>query len=353
VTSGTVRSMTWSEEAGTRRRALREGPLRRLERMMEIRLTENSIRGLHESGEAWGSTHLADGQEAVAVGIATALDPDELFVIGHRAHGHALAAGLTLDAVLGENCSRVIGAVGGIGGSYHLTDLDVGLVHCFTLMGTQIPIAAGLALARQVRNEPKAALGVFGDGSANIGAFHEGLNLAAVWQLPVVFVCENNHWSEFTRFDSNQRIDDIADRAAAYGMPGEVVDGQDVDAVADAVGRALERARTGEGPTLLELKTYRYSGHNRTDPMAYRSLDDYEAWAGRDPIDIATRRIIDSGDATDDDLAELDADIRAAIDASLERVRQSPAPTPAAMFDHVDPTSALAPVHALTREEIP
>jgi pyruvate dehydrogenase E1 component alpha subunit len=305
--------------------------------MMEIRIAESTIRALHESGDAWGSTHLADGQEAVAVGIATALDPDELFVIGHRAHGHALASGMTLDAVLGENCSRQIGAVGGIGGSFHLTDLRVGLVHCFTLMGAQIPIAAGLALARQVRGEPKAALSVFGDGSANIGAFHEGLNLAAVWQLPVVFACENNHWAEFTRSDRNQRIDDIAERAAAYGIPGEVVDGQDVDAVADAVGRALDRARDGAGPTLLELKTYRYSGHNRTDPMAYRDPDDAAAWTRRDPIEIATERVCAAELATPDELAALEADIRAAIDASVERVRRSPPPAIEAMFAHVVP----------------
>lgn len=347
-----VRSATWSDVSLERRRALTEGPLRRLERMMEIRRVEETIRALHESGEAWGSTHLADGQEAVAVGIAAALHPDELYVIGHRAHGHALAAGLTLDAVLGENCSRQIGAVGGIGGSFHLTDLDVGLVHCFTLMGSQIPIAAGLALARQVRDEPKAALAVFGDGSVNIGAFHEGLNLAAVWQLPVVFACENNHWAEFTRYDRNQRIDDLAERAAAYGMPGEIVDGQDVDAVADAVGRALERARSGGGPTLLELKTYRYSGHNRTDPTTYRDATDFDEWAARDPIEIAAQRLIQSGTLTEDVIDRLDADIRAAIEDSLVRVRQSPPPDEAAMFAHVDPTVGLAPTF-VPRQEAP
>jgi pyruvate dehydrogenase E1 component alpha subunit len=337
VTNTDVRSATWLGDSIARRRALAEGPLRRLERMLEIRIAEETIRALHESGDAWGSTHLADGQEAVAVGIASALEPDELFVIGHRAHGHALAAGMTLDAVLGENCSRQIGAVGGIGGSFHLTDLQVGLVHCFTLMGAQIPIAAGLALARQVRGEAKAALAVFGDGSANIGAFHEGLNLAAVWQLPVVFACENNQWAEFTRSDRNQRIANIADRAAAYGISGEVVDGQDVDAVAGAVAQALERARSGGGPTLLELKTYRYSGHNRTDAAAYRDEDDAAAWRQRDPIEIASERLCSGGVTTPAELSALDADIRAAIDASVERVRQSPPPGIEAMFAHVIP----------------
>lgn len=337
MTTSTHTSLSWSDSSLDRRRALADNPYRQLERMLEIRLTEEAIRALHESGDAWGSTHLCDGQEAVAVGIAARLDPDELFVIGHRAHGHALAAGLTLDAVIGENCSRVIGAVGGIGGSYHLTDMDVGLVHCFTLMGAQIPIAAGLALACQVRGERKAALGVFGDGSANIGAFHEGLNLASVWQLPVVFACENNHWSEFTRFDQNQRVEDLADRAAAYGMPGEVVDGQDVEAVGEATGRALDRARNGGGPSLLEFKTYRYSGHNRTDPMAYRDDDDFGAWSARDPIGLSRARLIQDRTLTAADLDALEVDIRGAIEASVERVKQSPPPGVDAMFAHVTP----------------
>ncbi len=336
------RAATWSDDSLARRMALREGPLRLLERMMEIRLTESTIRDLHESGDAWGSTHLADGQEAVAVGIAAVLDPDELFVIGHRAHGHALAAGMTLDAVLGENCSRQIGAVGGIGGSFHMTDMRVGLVHCFTLMGAQIPIAAGLALARQVRGERRAALAVFGDGSANIGAFHEGLNLAAVWQLPAVFVCENNHWAEFTPSDRNQRVEQIADRAAAYGMPGEVVDGQDVEVVADAVGRAIARARSGGGPTLLELETYRFGGHNRTDQMAYRDEDDASRWVQRDPIEIAAERLCAAAVTTRAELDELSADIDAAIAASVERVRQSPPPGVDAMFANVMPAAVGA-----------
>lgn len=335
VTADAVEPMSTSDSALARRLALRDGPLRRYERMVEIRQVEQTIRDLHESGDAWGSTHLADGQEAVAVGIAAVLDPDELFVIGHRAHGHALAAGLTLDAVIGENCARTIGAVGGIGGSFHLTDMSVGLVHSFTLMGAQIPIAAGLALARQVRHEPKAALAVFGDGSANIGAFHEGLNLAAVWRLPVVFVCENNHWSEFTRYDRNQLVTDLSTRAAAYGMPGETVDGQDVDAVMAAVGAALQRAREGGGPSLVELRTYRYAGHNRTDAAAYRAPEDLAAWTARDPIELAGARLVADGTCTPDDLARIHDAVRAAIAASVQRVRSSPAPGVDAMFAHV------------------
>ena len=335
VTAYAGEPMSTSDSALVRRLALRDGPVRRYERMVEIRQVEQTIRDLHESGDAWGSTHLADGQEAVAVGVAAVLDPDELFVIGHRAHGHALAAGLTLDAVIGENCARTIGAVGGIGGSFHLTDMSVGLVHSFTLMGAQIPIAAGLALARQVRHEPKAALAVFGDGSANIGAFHEGLNLAAVWRLPVVFVCENNHWSEFTRYDRNQLVTDLSTRAAAYGMPGETVDGQDVDAVMAAVGAALQRAREGGGPSLVELRTYRYAGHNRTDAAAYRSPEDLAAWTARDPIELAGARLVADGICTPDDLTRINDAVRSAIAASVQRVRSSPAPGVDAMFAHV------------------
>ena len=322
-------------ESRARRLVLKDQPLARYERMVEIRGAERAIRRLHEAGHAWGSTHLADGQEAVAVGVAAALEPDELYVIGHRAHGHALAAGLTLDAVLGENCSRVIGAVGGIGGSFHLTDMSVGLVHCFTLMGAQIPIAAGLALAAQVRGSGKAALAVFGDGSANIGAFHEGINLAAVWNLPVVFVCENNHWSEFTRYDSNQLIGDIASRGAAYGIPWAVVDGQDVDAVADSVGAALEHARAGRGPTLLELKTFRYGGHNRTDAAPYRAEADLDAWLARDPIKLYAARLLSTGLADSEDLRLVESSVEARIEESVERVLASPEPTVSAMFTNV------------------
>lgn len=311
--------------------------LGRLERMLEIRLVEAKIRELHEQGAAWGSTHLADGQEAVAVGVAAALDPDELYVIGHRAHGHALAAGLTLDAVIGENCARTIGAVGGIGGSFHLTDMSVGLVHSFTLMGTQIPIAAGLALACQVRGERKAAVSVFGDGSANIGAFHEGLNLAAVWSLPVVFVCENNHWSEFTRFDSNQRVPTVAMRGDAYGIPWEVVDGQDVEAVRSAVALALARARDGGGPALIEAQTFRYGGHNRTDAAAYRDADDLATWVERDPVEIAQRRLTAAGDLEPGEVEAMRTALQADIDASVARVLASPEPGMEAMFAHVVP----------------
>lgn len=322
----------------SRRQALAD-PVGRFERMLEIRLVEDRIRLLHEQGDAWGSTHLADGQEAVAVGVASALDPDELYVIGHRAHGHALAAGLTLDAVLGENCARSTGAVGGIGGSFHLTDMSVGLVHSFTLMGTQIPIAAGLALARQVRGERKAALAVFGDGSANIGAFHEGLNLAAVWELPVVFVCENNHWSEFTRFDRNQRVPTIGMRGDAYGIPWRTVDGQDVEIVRDAVGEALERARNGGGPTLIEAQTFRFSGHNRTDPAAYRAAEDLERWRSRDPLELGQHRLIAEGFLSDTDVDRLRAKITALIEESVERVLASPPPGMSAMFTNVVPPS--------------
>jgi pyruvate dehydrogenase E1 component alpha subunit len=323
-------------DAGERRARL-DTALGRFDRMLEIRLVEDAIRRLHEQGHAWGSTHLADGQEAVAVGVAAALDADELYVIGHRAHGHALAAGLTLDAVLGENCSRTIGAVGGVGGSFHMTDMSVGLVHSFTLMGTQIPIAGGLAMARQVRGEAKAALAVFGDGSANIGAFHEGLNLAAVWNLPVVYVCENNHWSEFTRFDENQRVPNIAMRGDAYGIPWTVTDGQDVDEVRDVVGVALERARRGGGPTLIEAQTFRYSGHNRTDPAAYRAEGDLAHWLSRDPLEIAAERLRAAGTVDAGDIELLREQILARIEESVRRVLASPSPDTGAMFANVVP----------------
>jgi len=329
--------MSGLHEDALARRAKLGTPLGRFERMLEIRIVEARIRKLHEEGHAWGSTHLADGQEAVAVGVASALSSDELYVIGHRAHGHALAAGLTLDAVIGENCARRIGAVGGIGGSFHLTDMSVGLVHCITLMGAQIPIAAGLALARQVRGEKKAALAVFGDGSANVGAFHEGLNLAAVWNLPAVFVCENNHWSEYTRFNQNQLVPNIAMRGAAYGIPWDVVDGQDVEAVRESVSAALERARSGGGPSLIEARTYRYAGHNRTDAAPYRTKEDLETWLARDPIELARQRLVEAGVLREEDVTALRAALVDDVEAAVQRVLRSPEPGIEAMFANIVP----------------
>lgn len=244
----------------------------RLERMLEIRAVEESIQNLYNDGHVRGSTHLANGQEAVSVGIATVLRPSDVVTCTYRGHAAALALGVTPEGVLGEICGRVIGCSGGIGGSMHLMDASVGLMPTFAIVGAGLPVAAGVALAAKLKKNDSVALTIFGDGSTNIGAFHETLNMASIFKLPVIFVIENNLYGEYTRINLSTPISDLADRADSYAMRKEIVDGQDIDAVISSISAAVEFARAGNGPSLIEAKTYRYSGHSRSDPATYRLL---------------------------------------------------------------------------------
>ena len=217
--------------------------------------------------------------------------------------------------------------------------MSVGLLPTFAIVGAGVPVAAGAALTAWVRGTDDAAIAIFGDGSTNIGAFHEALNLAGIFKLPVVFVCENNLYGEYTRIDLSTPVEHLADRAASYGFPGLSVDGQDVDAVTDAVGTALERARAGDGPTLLEMKTYRYSGHSRSDAGTYRPDGELDAWKQRDPIDIFRTKLLDSGEATAEQLADLDARVDQRVVSAVEAVLASPPPEIDEMLRHVTASS--------------
>lgn len=322
-----------------RREAVRNDRLARYERMVEIRMAEAKIRDLLSEGLAWGSTHNCDGQEAVAVGIAAALPPTDLVIGSHRGHGLGLAMGLSPEALIGEILGRECGAVGGLGGTAHLTETSIGLLYTVTLMGAGVPIATGVALASDTLDNDTVSLCVFGDGAVNIGAFHEGLNLAAVWNLPAVFIIENNHYGEYSRFDKTTPIPVLAARGAAYGMPWELVDGQDADLVAAKVAEAAERARSGGGPTLLELRTYRYLGHNRTDQALYRPEGELEEWLARDPITIMRDRLEQEG-AMDAETADaIDRRCRERIDAAAAFALDSPEPGPEAMFRFVEARS--------------
>lgn len=307
----------------------------RLERLLEIRAVEHAIQDLYNAGHVRGSTHLCNGQEAIAVGLAAATRPTDRVTCTYRGHGVALALGLEPRSVIGEIAGRVEGCTGGIGGSMHLCDPDVGLLPTFAIVGAGLPVAAGAALAYQYFGTDGVAVAVFGDGATNIGAFHETLNLASIWQLPVVFVCENNLYGEYTRINLSTPIVDLAQRASAYGMPGTVVDGQDVDAVMGQVGDAVARARGGEGPTLLEMKTYRYSGHSRSDAATYRPDGELDAWQARDPIELAARRLVESGSATEPDVANLRERVHALVDEAVEQVLASPAPDVPELLRHV------------------
>lgn len=318
-----------------RRVHLRSSRLAWLERMLEIRLFEDRVRDLFSEGIVHGTTHTCQGQEAVAVGIASVAQPADPVTCTYRGHGMALALGLSPETVLGEIMGKSIGAVGGLGGSMHLSDPDVGLLPTFAVVGAGIPVAAGAALSAQVLGRDNVAIGVFGDGATNIGAFHEGLNLAAIWRLPVVFVCENNVYGEYSRIDRTTPVTDIAVRAQSYAMPSQIVDGQDVDLVAEAVGQGITRARSGQGPTLLEMKTYRYAGHSRADPATYRPEAELEAWQQRDPLDIFERRLIKEGLLDKLGSDGLRKRIRQEIEDVVARVQASPEPDISAMFRYV------------------
>jgi pyruvate dehydrogenase E1 component alpha subunit len=275
-----------AEEALTRRALLQESRVERFRRMVEIRLIEDKIVELFGEGLIPGTTHTCQGQEAVAVGIAGAIRPSDIVTCTYRGHGVALALGVSPQAVIGEIFGRQSGCMGGLGGSMHLSEPSVGLLPTMAIVGAGIPVAVGAALTAQVAGTDAVALSVFGDGATNIGAFHEALNLAAIWRLPVVFVCENNLYGEYSRIDRTTPIRDIAVRAQSYGMRAEIVDGQSADIVEATIRQAADHARDGGGPTLIEAKTYRYSGHSRSDKAAYRPPGELDEWLRRDPISL-------------------------------------------------------------------
>ena len=326
------------EEPLRRRAAIQSSRVERYARMVEIRLTEERVLELFGEGLIPGTTHTAQGQEAVSVGIAAATKPTDAVACTYRGHAVALALGVTLEAVLGEILGRQIGCMGGLGGSMHLSDPSVGLLPTMAIVGAGIPVAVGAALTADVLHTGAVSISVFGDGAANIGAFHEGLNLASIWQLPVVFVCENNQYGEYTRIDRTTPVADIAVRAISYGMPNEIVDGQDVDAVEATIGSAVTRARDGGGPTLVEAKTYRYAGHSRSDKATYRPAGELDQWLERDPIKLFGDKLVGEGLVDEAELEQIRAKTRSSLDATVERVLASPHPTEAQMFARVSAT---------------
>jgi acetoin:2,6-dichlorophenolindophenol oxidoreductase subunit alpha len=296
-------------------------------RMLEIRLFEEKVQELFQQGLVEGTTHLCQGQEAVSVGAINALRPDDFLTITYRGHGHALARGMTMESAFAELMGRSAGCCGGVGGSMHLTDFSRGLIGSFAIIGAGLSVAVGASLSAQLRGTKQAAVSFFGDGATNIGTFHEALNMAATWRTPTVFVIENNLYGEYTPLQETTAIEDLARRADAHGMPGVIVDGQDILAVHAAVSEALERARSGDGPTLLEMKTYRFRGHSRTDPAKYRPAGELDRWLERDPIILFGRHLEEAGHASSDDLAELRVEAQRDVDAAADQAAESPFPT--------------------------
>ena len=298
------------------------------EQMAVIRRPEQAAHDLFLAGLVKGTTHLAAGHEAVAVGASAALRPADYVFATYRGHHHAIARGATPAECLAELMSKATGVCRAKGGSMHLTKASAGMLGSYAIVGAHLPMAAGAAWSAQRRRTGQVAVAFFGDGATNIGAFHEALNLAAVWSLPVLFVCENNLYMEYTPIASITAVrHPAADRAASYGLKSEVIDGNDVVAVAAAVGQAAARARAGGGPALLEAVTYRHFGHSRTDPARYRPADEVEQWLKRDPLVVARSRLADLGVAgTAADAADERA--RQQVAEAVEQARQAPAADP-------------------------
>jgi acetoin:2,6-dichlorophenolindophenol oxidoreductase subunit alpha len=303
-----------------------ETRLRMFRTMLECRFFETRAQELFFEGLVRGTTHLGVGQEAVAAGFAAAMREDDYTFATYRGHNHALARGVPMGPLYGELFGRANGLMGGKGGSMHITSVEHQMMGSYAIVGAHLPIALGAAWSAQYRESGQVAVCFFGDGTTNIGAFHEALNLAAVWRAPIVFVCENNLYMEYTPIASVTAVArPAADRASAYGLPPIVVDGNDVDAVFPVARQAIERARAGDGPSLIEALTYRHGGHSRADPGKYRPPEEIAAWMERDPIARArTALIADGADASA--LDGLEAAARAAVASAEGEARAAPEP---------------------------
>ena len=305
-------------------------------RMLRIRYFEERVIQLVERGEIVGAAHSYIGEEAVAVGACMALRDDDWITGNHRSHGHPIAKGGDVNKAMAELLGKSTGFCKGKGGSMHLADFSIGILGESGILGSSIPTAVGAALGSQLQGNDRVAVPFFGDGASNEGAFHESVNLAAVWKLPVVFLCENNQYAVTSSFKKMVASDNISDRSVAYNIPGVLVDGQDVIAMYEAVSEAVARARAGQGPSLVEGRTYRYYDHslglNRIVQDPYRQNEEVEEWKKRDPIDIHKERLLSQNIATQEELYEMESQVMAQIDEAVEFALQSPYPEPGALF---------------------
>jgi TPP-dependent pyruvate/acetoin dehydrogenase alpha subunit len=307
--------------------ALRKDELKDvLREMLLIRRFEEKVEERFRAGELPGFLHVAIGQEACAVGVCRALEDGDVIASTHRAHGHTLAKGTHPNELMAELYGKSEGCSHGYGGSMHLFDVEHGNMGANAVIGGGLPHITGAALAFQLRGEPRVALAFFGDGATNIGAFHEALNLAAVWKLPVIFCCENNMYMEYTPISAVTAVKHpAADRAASYGLERQVIDGNDADVVYSTARAAIAKARSGGGPSLVECLTYRHSGHSRADPAKYRPKEEVEDWMKRDPVTLYRNRLLGSGIA-EATLAKIEAEAMAKLDRATEAAKASPTP---------------------------
>ncbi|MCL6537765.1 MAG: thiamine pyrophosphate-dependent dehydrogenase E1 component subunit alpha [Acidothermus sp.] len=296
------------------------------ELMVRLRLFERRAYDLFLQGLVKGTSHLSLGQEAVAAGFARAMEPTDLTFATYRGHAHTLARGVPMSAVMGELMGRATGLMAGKGGSMHLTSVEHGMMGSYAIVGAHLPVAVGAAWAARSRGTKQVVVCFFGDGTTNIGAFHEALSLASVWRVPVVFVCENNLYMEYTAISAVTPVrHPLADRASAYGLSATMVDGNDVAEVFDVARRSLAECREGGGPVLIEALTYRQSGHSRTDPGTYRPKEEVEAWLARDPLACYADYLVSSGFSRAE-LDEIEAKATAEVDGAVEAARSAPPP---------------------------
>jgi pyruvate dehydrogenase E1 component alpha subunit len=292
--------------------------------MKKIRIFEEEAVKLFAAHELPGWLHSYIGEEAVAAGVCLALNPGDYIASTHRGHGHCIAKGVSLRKMMAELYGKETGYCKGRGGSMHIADFSLGMLGANGIVGGGIPIATGAALGSQMKKDSKVTVCFFGDGASNQGAFHESLNLASAWKLPIVYVCENNLFAETTPQADHQAIRNIADRAAGYGIPGVTTDGMDVVSVYKDAQKAIERARSGKGPTLLEAKTYRYRGHWEGDPQPYRTKADIEEWKKKDPIANFERFLLNQKLITSDEIETITEEIAKEINDAIEFGRTSP-----------------------------
>jgi pyruvate dehydrogenase E1 component alpha subunit len=318
-----------------RRSAIAGNKLAQYERMIEIRTLEEQINELFASGEIRGTTHLCIGQEALAVGMASVLRPTDIVSATYRGHGIALALGLSPESVLGEIMGKTVGCCGGVGGSMHLSNMELGLLPTSAIIGGGMPVAAGAALSFQTRGTDDVAVAVFGDGATNIGAFHETLNLAAIWNLPIVFICDNNVYGEYSRIDITTPLEDLHHRGESYRMPHYAIDGMDIAAVQEGIQKAVDHARSGKGPTFIEAKTYRFSGHSRADLALYRPEGELEKWQARDPIKLTEEKLVKEKVIDAAQITKIKEETLKVIRGVVEDCKSAPNPTLASMFQNI------------------
>lgn len=306
-----------------------------LRTMWRIRRFEEAVDDLFARGLMHGTMHLSIGQEASATGVTSALRPDDFITSTHRGHGHTIGKGADLVRMMAELLAKETGYCRGRGGSMHIADVATGNLGANGIVAGGIPIATGAALAAQMRGTAQVVACFFGDGATNEGAFHEALNIASIWRLPVVFVCENNKYGMSFSTERSMAVEHVSDRAAAYAMPGITVDGNDVDAVFAAATEAVDRARRGEGPTLIENVTYRWKGHSKSDKNLYRTRDEIEEWKAKDPIVQFENKVLAAGTLTQEQIDHIRNEVREEIRDAVRTANAAPDADPATLADAV------------------